>query len=526
MNMFDKLSIDERDHITDYIESYGGFGAESLSLKAPLDHILRFWSKNKSDLFNVFGGELILTKKVSFSKPRSMIEDDISNIMDRWGGEGREFYNSFTEWARNQENRYDLQSLLYCETLATNIYVGTSFSVPTADGHTVAVNSGCKVSKVLGKLASAFNLDGYEKFRIAHSLCLNQKTLKGDLCVSIHPLDYMTMSDNECGWSSCMNWREPGDYRQGTVEMMNSPYVVVAYLRSSENMRSCYGHEWNSKKWRQLFIVTPHIITGIRQYPYNSDELNGITLQWLRELAQTNGAWGPYEDTAVRVRNNTNNTIASIGEVYLNFHTHFMYNDFYADHLSYVAPSIPDHYELCFSGETECMQCGEDISDYDECDMESSSLTCNDCECVVFCSECGERVDSSEVIYIDGCKVCPYCYDNHYVECPLCEETHHEESYISVYLRENEDQTSQDLMYHIRVCESCINSPKFIKLFGHTSDIPFGLWRTRSVVDVANVTLDGLEYFEIWDNDDYDRIEQAITSRAEQAANTQTDAGI
>jgi hypothetical protein len=112
------------------------------------------------------------------------------------------------------------------------------------------------------------------------------------------------------------------------------------------------------------------------------------------------------------------------------------------------------------------------------------------------------------------------------IECPLCEETHHEENYISVYLRENENQTSQDVMYHISVCEYCLNSPKFIKLFGHTSDIPFGMWRTRSVVDVANVTLDGLEYFDIWDNDDYNRIEQAITSRTEQAANTQTDAGI
>lgn len=526
MNIFEKISENDRAQISDYIESFGGFDATSLSLKAPLNHILRFWDKNKEDLFKVFGGELILTKKVSFNKPTRVLEDDVANMIG-WGGAGHTFYVNFDNWARstaNADHRYDLMALMYCETLAANIYSGISFSIPTPDGHTLAINSGCKVSKVLGKIASNFNLGGYEEFRLAHSLCLNQKQLKGELCVSIHPLDYMTMSDNECGWDSCMNWRGPGDYRQGTVEMMNSPYVVVAYLKASEDMETCCGWNWNNKKWRQLFIVTPHIITGIRQYPYNSDELNGITLKWLRELAEKNGAWGPYEENAVIVRNNNFNTFASLGrDVYLSFSTRFMYNDFYNEHLSFISADIPSDYHLCFSGESECMQCGEDISCYDECDMESSCLTCNECEHIVWCSECGERVDASEIINIDGARVCEYCYGEHYRECAICEETHHENYFSPIYIREDVEQTANDLSYAIEVCEDCVNSIKFRKLFGHTENIPYGRWQTRFVVDLENISLEGLDYFDIWDDEDYERLKGKIEARLGQSSKSESN---
>lgn len=516
MNIFEKLSNDERAHIADYIESYAGFGAQGIDMKSSLEHILRFWNNNKADLFKVFGGELILTKNVSFNKPNRLIENDVADMLD-WGGKGRNFYLSFDRWASTQGSlRYDLRSLMYCETLAKNIYAGPSFEISLPDGHTLAVNTGCKVSRLLGKIASNFNLEGYEDFRLAHSLCLNQKTLRGELCLSIHPLDYMTMSDNNCGWDSCMSWQNPGDYRLGTVEMLNSPVVVVAYLKSSEDMSSCCGWNWNSKKWRQLYIVTPHMITGIRQYPYSCDELNGITLKWLRDLAETNGVWGPYEDTAVELRNNCQNVIASLDrEVYISCSTHFMYNDFYNNHLSYISASIPDHYELCFSGETECMVCGADISEYDEGCIESSSLTCNSCEHVYWCDECGERVDDSECYYVDGQRVCRYCYEEHYKTCPLCEEMHHEEYFFPVYIRENEDDTAEHLSYVLEVCEECLNNRTFVKLFGEAKTIPYGRYNTKYVVDIDNITLEGLEYFDIWYEDDYDRLEARIKSRAQ-----------
>ena len=94
------------------------------------------------------------------------------------------------------------------------------------------------------------SLEEFEDFRIKHSRILSEKEFIGRLSLSIHPLDFMTMSDNDSDWSSCMSWRTCGSYRRGTVEMMNSPCVVVAYLSASKPMVLDRGShfKWNIKK--------------------------------------------------------------------------------------------------------------------------------------------------------------------------------------------------------------------------------------------------------------------------------------
>jgi hypothetical protein len=289
---------------------------------------------------------------------------------------------------------------------------------------------------------------------------------------------------------------------------------VIAYLKAADEMESVYGYKWNSKKWRQLYIVTPHVITGIRQYPYKSDELNGITLKWLRELAEKNVSWGPYGDTAVLLRNTTENMLASFDRTtYINFHTHFMYNDFYSDHLSYVAESIPETYKLCFSGVSECMVCGDDLSNYDECDCEPCSLTCPDCEHYYYCDECGERIDSNTSYIVDGQRVCEYCYNEHYSTCNFCEQTHHENYFVSIYLRTHKEQPFNEMDYAMSICDECLNTSRFIKIFGKAETVPYGRYSERWVVDLDNLTLKALDYFDLWDNEVYEEIEAAIKAR-------------
>jgi hypothetical protein len=519
MNMFEKLSDKELNMITNYIECNADADANSeLSITESLSHIFRFWSTNKEDLFRVFGNELILTKKVGIAKPINMIEEDIAKML---GGYSYDrgyipFYTNYNNWVRtlpstDEWHRYELYKLLYASSLATNIWDEETFSIMTDDGHKLTMSHGGKITKFLGKVAKAFNIDGYEEFRIAHSQCFNQKKLYGELCISIHPLDYMTMSDNLCGWSSCMSWNDIGDYRQGTVEMMNSPYVVIAYLKSDEDMH-INGEAWSNKKWRQLYIVTPHIITGIRQYPYRSDELNGITLQWLRELAQENGGWGPYEDTTILIKNYEATPIASLNrEVTVEFSTNLMYNDFYAQHLSYVAPSIPDRYTLCFSGESECMFCGNTI------DRNSSAnlLACEDCQPVMYCYDCGERICHDDAVCVDGHWVCEYCYSENYSRCPLCEEVHHTETEMTpVWLTFG--GIKQDDCYE-NICNHCLNSKEFVALFGQeTTEMqhPRWSWSTYTTVAVEKLpSVEALDLFNIYPYSTYTKFVQYIEDR-------------
>ena len=509
IDLFEKIAP-EHNLITDYIESYAGPDGDGTSMRNSLAHILRFWSNNKQDLYKVFGEEVILTKAVCFTKPTDLIEEDICANVVGYNSTGYKFYTEFQTWMDTMpaEVRWEACYLINARNLATNRYDGKTVQIPLHDGKFLEVSSGCKISKMLGKIATAFKLKGYEEFRLAHSLALNQKTLKGDLCISIHPMDYMTMSDNNCDWDSCMSWQQPGDYRQGTVEMMNSPYIVVAYLKSSTDM-NVPGGTWNNKKWRQLFLVTPHIITGIRQYPYDSEECSCIVLKWLRELAQKNAGWGPYEDTMSKISNGTRNTFANIDKsCYIHFHTSFMYNDFCSGHDAYVSHDIPDSYELCFSGESECMRCGYDMSEYCEDDIDAHSLTCLDCGTTIRCSECGERIHRDAVVCVDGDYYCEYCYDNYCSYCNICEESHNNSCMVEVYLLHKEEITG----YSIHVCETCLDSDKFVKLFGNSERFKTGTWSYKTVVRTENLSDEGLERFDIWDDDLYEEVQAVMKS--------------
>ena len=89
-----------------------------------------------------------------------------------------------------------------------------------------------RLKKFIFEHIEYFAADEWEEIRLAHSQIFNTNKMTGTLCLSIHPLDYATASDNDNGWSSCMSWRDDGCYRMGTVEMMNSPMVICAYFAS------------------------------------------------------------------------------------------------------------------------------------------------------------------------------------------------------------------------------------------------------------------------------------------------------
>ena len=121
----------------------------------------------------------------------------------------------------NSVIRNNLTDLICSFTLVDNKYTGEAFTIELKDGKQYVVSKGCKPMKALAKIAEAYDIDGFEDFRICHSLVHNQKKIAGDITLSIHPFDYWTMSDNDCDWDSCMNWTNFGGYRQGTIEMMN-----------------------------------------------------------------------------------------------------------------------------------------------------------------------------------------------------------------------------------------------------------------------------------------------------------------
>lgn len=426
----------------------------------PSEDILTEWEDAKRQyLFCAFGNELIKTKQVTYQMNTGTLEDKMYfamrtnegyNINDpdevqREVKSGKVFVDAYTEYINNHYNfphgtwvgteeewrekralYYDFMDMLSESWLVHNSYAGYPHTIPLSEGHNLRMTVGMKVTRILGKLAEAWNLPGFEDFRLRHSQVLNQKTLTGELCLSIHPLDYMTMSDNESGWDSCMSWRETGDYRQGTVEMMNSPMVVVGYLKSNKDMNLFWDSDketWNNKKWRCLFVVNKDVITAVKDYPYHNKDLEKECVDWLKQLVKNACNWD-YTKTETYQYNNEGCVFPDRTE-HIRFWTNKMYNDFGCgyEHIGATRidletnPKFP--MTINYSGYSQCMVCGS--TDLDG--METHYLSCENCSNIAHCNCCGERIYDDDICWVDGVAYCYSCYEENFFWCDMCRDT-------------------------------------------------------------------------------------------------------
>lgn len=397
--MINKLSSNEKKLIEDYIAEYASRGEADSSLRAPLEKILAPWAEAKKNLYTLFGNQLMIKKEVEFPTSDDVFCEEISQLVRQ-----SKFISNYWHWF------YDLplaeRDIALTELIYSGIYHPYSplkikgYKLPTPDGKTIDIYPNSKPIKVLGKIAAAFGLENFEDFRLAHSRIFNKKSVKGEFILSIHPLDYMTMSDNDCNWESCMSWMNRGCYRAGTIEMMNSPYVVVGYLNASAPMPIC-GQSWTNKKWRCLFIVSDQFICKIKSYPYQNTDYEKFFINELANLTQRD-----YEpeildwdgESAIEGRN-------------LYFYTNHMYNDFGSgvSHWIKLHPSFRVQafsVEFDYSGLSECMWCG--ATTYIDSDDE---LICEDCIEACYCDICGDRLFPAEQEIYSSDGVSCYCED-------------------------------------------------------------------------------------------------------------------
>lgn len=492
-------ALDNKELFHTYLNWYG----EQDCGACDTDYFLRYWATDKRDLYNVFGGKFILEKEVQFNKSRAELIDEIDKACWSYGSDSYKFLDSFRnyfcEFWNNGEmtvGDYDAITHLIVEgCLADNEYKRDTFTINPKYLKTdkpITIQRGSKAVKMIGKIAEACGLDmtGYEEFRQKHSQVFNQKKTSGTLCLSIHPLDYVTMSDNECGWCSCMQWmEESGDYRLGTIEMMNSPYVVVAYLKAANDMYVCGGSHWNNKKWRQLIIVTPEMILGNKQYPYENDVLQGSAMKWLRSLCEKAG-YGQYENEAFNIQNHRTNTIKE-ERIHFSLDTHFMYNDIYDDRMAFLnLDKLPkEQYHLNISGQAVCVGCGCEI--YDDNSPGTSKVVCQSCCGEFYCYCCGEW-HGGDPYYINGDPYCQWCYENELTVCECCGEKTIDYRSITIVVgkpKEGEDYTFFDYNYSVYVCEDCYRDEDLIdKKYGGIHRVKNRYGYEREVFFIEDMT--------------------------------------
>lgn len=518
------ISQKEKVLMSNYISFNGG-----MTPTVEIDYLLRFWAQHKEVMFELLDNKLIYSKEIEFEKQEDELIDDAEEFLSLrdeypkyYIPENEEekkkykvanFMRKIREYVGNHAQPIDKEDENYwcfsssvswgvinAENVAHNEYRGRSFKIETEEGHAIIANYGCKLSRLLGKLAKHFEVDGYEEFRILASQVTNQKKLTGKLCLSIHPLDFFTMSDNDCGWETCMNWMnanngDGGEYCRGTISMMNSPIVVVAYLDSDKPMTfECMEYDeeytWSNKKWRQLFIVSQSCIVGVKSYPYYNEEVSAAAANLLRELAEKNFGWTyDIEDKHW----NRESDIPEIKGMRFTTSSSAMYCDFSSSLTSYAFFNS----ELCkdigvidYSGIEVCMCCGEAHASYSD----ESRLFCDKCYPYKKCAECGAYEHEDDMYCIDGnVWVCRYCYDEYYVPCSICGEPCYG-SECSVSLTDEEEKCVEDVCtaYVCSHCSSKAHRGLLPKLFNEPYLINWSSRAYSDIIDYHALTADGL----------------------------------
>lgn len=477
MQAFDLLTEKDKELIGDYIDAFSNGNHQFVTDHwRGIEKVLSDWNHAKSQyLCKMFDNQLILKRFFTYQMPIEGLEREYNNLCSKEEGY---ILTVAKNWLRkiwtsdefiNDEDIYITDSILGKDTLINNAYTGKSFTIQKKGiKKPLKVLTGMKPMRIIHSIAEMFdksfitpspetNKSDFDELCIWHSKIFNQANMDGELCLSIHPLDYMTMSDNNNNWESCMTWTRhtPGEYRAGTVECMNSPYIVVAYLHNPKHTMTKSSiiadkgtgdglsddWEWNSKRWRELFLVQDNTILEIKGYPYQDEVLSNAALMWLKELAYSNLGWS-YNDEELNVQdcyNIDDENFYSITPA----PTYFMYGDvgtlskhrmrvnldklrqkcekssddgFYDScMLDYNSHKWHHIYTIPYGGAGTCMCCGGSLEEEENM---TSMVLCQDCSPCTRCACCGEIIyDEDDMYTVEDCDgyICENCWENNVI---------------------------------------------------------------------------------------------------------------
>ena len=552
--VLDLLTKEDHKNIFSTREYYASKASNGNNEFCSNNYFLSYWNNEKSlFLSSIFNSSLILEKEIFYQiDSRTLIqnlEDMFHNFYDE---NGLNYYDYFYEqFSSILEENIDLEKTRQAEHFLFVAYdtiqsfrgllvrhLITSFALANKtfsrfDSVTIyfknrekpyVLKKGAKITRVIGQLCKILDIyDKWEPLRIKISQVTNVEKIKGTLCLSIHPLDYITASINNNDWSSCMNF-DDGDYREGVIEMMNAPYIVVAYIRSEKDF-DFITFPWNNKKWREFFYVSPTVVCGIKGYPYDNKDLEKICLNWFKELIEAKTDIH-YSRTVYEFLNNE----------YINFENNkitfsfdcgpAMYNDFNSDksmfqgyfNLKYAEKQYNNTTQSFFySGVPECMCCGKTIESV--VSEGESYILCDECAPVFRCINCNSEFYGENYGYWLGDNwYCERCY-NELPYCESCGEKYDPESFGS---HETMVETSlvrdvpekENIVEKISIpfclCDECTS--KYFKDYQYQEarrNINYGeglnFYQYLSVVHAKNLTEDGKIYFE-------DRLDRQIDS--------------
>lgn len=439
------------------INKYIAFYGKEQNINAPrntdMRTILNEWSNNKKYLYSLLNNSLAIRSGPIVLSGRGQAEKMV-NALDKYGGN-----NFIKQLIEKSKTIPELNTIIDTACLPINLFNNKWFFGNIKKDNLI-IQNGAKITTIFKKLAQYFSIDNelFNNFLQAQSMATNLKDVYNKeftIYLSIHPLDFFTLSDNMNNWSTCLSWNEDGGSKLGTIELMNNKTAIIAYVASHDKM-SIPGGKWNNKKWREIFFVDENSIVEGKAYPYRCDEFSQCAIRFLADRMKN------FTHSEEIVFNATSET-SSIK--FIPKHK-YMYNDFSKIFNDINYPNSRGHYALFtdelfneiqkdaftpdYRGTTTCIWCGEKIdADNKKIYGQKSNLLCINCAQVhQKCDCCGKLCFDNNIIPLPELVNKSYCGEcvssKCFIDTISCLLFPKEEQMVVYFAREPDKPTFND----------------------------------------------------------------------------------
>lgn len=405
-----------------------------------IDNLIQNWYKEKKRFINLFNGELIYE-----------FPEEIQFELDEESKQSR-----LAEFIRVVNDTYDNYELaLFLFKNSQEFYS----NVLTEDYYFKD-----KIIKKGGKIIKAFkyfeyNEEALRKLQDIASTIIQENKIKGKLCFSVHPLDFLSLSENTYHWHSCHSLQ--GDYRTGNLSYMGDSTTLICYLKGQDDVKlPSFPEEvkWNSKKWRTLLFLDKynHYMFAGRSYPFSSKagldiilevmngffgfDYQGLTFAPWKNEYMDNWEGRALSDEYLLIGSHLMTTSELIqDEKYSMHYNDLLYSTIYTNPY-YAEMERNEFYKerskqdlvLKIGSPVTCIHCGKNLV------TNSGTMLCDECECRFgteendtygYCDLCGKRIvllDGYDVAGYDT--VCQSCYEESCFVCSDCGLTEYNEN--------------------------------------------------------------------------------------------------
>lgn len=415
-----------------------------------VESLLRDWARAKKNMAKTFlEGKISYTypEKVRFELDEKSKEDKLTSFIEY-------ISNLFSDWSHPLVSF--LEDLSFEEFYANTLLVDRII-------HDKKIFKNSKVIKSFKYFISDISL--LHDLQNKASELIQENKVEGYLTFSIHPLDFLSSSENTYNWRSCHAL--DGEYRAGNLSYMCDSSTMIVYLSSNEPAQLPHfppSVPWNSKKWRVLlhFDTRLEVCFAGRQYPFFaqgglevvkqifSNELAPYFVDMWNKTTSYRQKWAGWYNDYIDKYNRTNGEEDFVEEDRYIVLNHGIYDTYSIIHDAENSRHFNDvlrsscyekpyymYKEYAYPvGDIDievgapvlCLRCGERIIESQD------TMMCIDCECEFgdsdgeeykSCDCCGTRFYWEDGSWVDDDLVCPHCRDTETFICEICGIRHY-----------------------------------------------------------------------------------------------------